>query len=130
LIHGIGTDIISIPRCEEMLARQGRRIAERILTARELVGFDAAAKPAAFLAKRFAAKEACAKALGTGFRDGLSLLHIEVENDALGAPHLRLSGRAEVLWAEYGLTACHLSLSDEKNYAVAFVTLERATPQG
>lgn len=130
MILGVGTDIVSVERCEEMLNRQGRRIAERILTSHELAGFDAAARPAAFLAKRFAAKEAAAKAFGTGFRDGLSLQHIEVGNNAVGAPLLRFNGRAEQLCRELHVCAGHLSLSDEQQYAVAFVTLECTPPQG
>jgi holo-[acyl-carrier protein] synthase len=75
------------------------------------------------LAKRFAAKEAAAKAMGTGFRDGLSLRHIAVANEASGKPVLCFSGRAAELIERFGIGDAHLSLSDEREFAVAFVTL-------
>lgn len=123
MIHGIGTDIVAIARIEEGLQRHGDRFAERILADSEIEGFRAAVRPASYLAKRFAAKEAMAKAMGTGFRDGLSLRHIAVGHDAKGRPLIELNGRAEELCRELGIGACHLSLSDERDYAVAFVTL-------
>lgn len=125
MIVGIGTDIVRIARFETMLERHGARVAERILSADELVEFAAAARPARFLAKRFAVKEAVAKAFGTGFRDGLSLRHIGVQNDALGKPSLRFYGRAEELCAQLGVAESHVSIADEHDYAVAFVTLLR-----
>ena len=83
--------------------------------------------PAAFLAKRFAAKEATAKAFGTGFRDGLNLRHIAVKNNGLGRPGLQFSHRATALLAELNIDACFLSLSDERHYAVAHVVMEQNT---
>lgn len=123
MIFGIGTDIVAIARIEEGLERHGDRFAERILADSELEGFRSAARPASYLAKRFAAKEAMAKALGTGFRDGLSLRHIAVGHDVKGRPLIEVSGRAEELCRELGIGARHLSISDEHEYAVAFVTL-------
>lgn len=123
MIYGIGTDIVAIARIEESLQRHGERFAERILADSEMEGFRAATRPASYLAKRFAAKEAMAKAMGTGFRDGLSLRHIAVGHDDKGKPLLELNGRAEELCSELGIGARHLSLSDEYEYAVAFVTL-------
>jgi holo-[acyl-carrier protein] synthase len=123
VIFGIGTDIVAIVRIEAGLQRHGDRFAQRILADSELEGFRRAARPASYLAKRFAAKEAMAKAMGTGFRDGLSLRHIAVGHDAKGRPLIEVSGRAEELCRELGIGARHLSLSDEHEYALAFVTL-------
>jgi holo-[acyl-carrier protein] synthase len=125
MIVGIGTDIVRIARFEAMLDRHGTRVAERMLSADELVEFAAAARPARFLAKRFAVKEAVAKAFGTGFRDGLSLRHIGVQHDALGKPSLKFYARAEELCARMGVADSHVSIADEHDYAVAFVTLLR-----
>jgi holo-[acyl-carrier protein] synthase len=124
MIHGIGVDIVEIQRMRDSLRRFEARLSERVLTAAEQVELAQAADPARFLAKRFAAKEAAAKALGTGFRNGLRLRDIGVGHDALGRPELRYAGMAETLRRQFGLTSSHLSLSDETQYAVALVVLE------
>ncbi|UCE89426.1 MAG: holo-ACP synthase [Pseudomonadota bacterium] len=123
MIFGIGTDIVSVQRMRRNLERYGERFARRILTDRELEEFRAAARPENFLAKRFAAKEAAAKAMGTGFSGGLSLRHIGVAHDASGKPLLMLSGYAEQFVRHHRITETHLSIADEKEQAVAFVTL-------
>ncbi len=123
MIYGIGTDIVSIERITQALERHGERFAERILALSELPAFSEAAQPAHFLAKRFAAKEAAAKAFGTGFRDGLVMADIAVTHDGLGKPLLVFSGRAESLCDELGVGERFLSISDEKEHAIAFVTL-------
>lgn len=125
MIFGVGTDIVQISRMEENLAKHGERFAERILTENEFQRYTAHVKPAQFLAKRFAAKEAAAKAFGTGFRDGLSLHHIEVSNDDNGRPSLVFSGKAQELAEKNQINQVHLSLSDEPHYAIAFVIMER-----
>ena len=125
MIHGIGTDIVAIARIEAGLARFGDKFARRILAPQELQGFIASVSPASFLAKRFAAKEAAVKALGTGFRGGISLAQIAVSNDLHGKPVLSFSGRALDVCNSLGIGETHLSLSDEKDYAIAFVTLMR-----
>ena len=125
MIVGIGTDIVRIARFEVMLERHGPRVAERILSADELIEYAGVARPARFLAKRFAVKEAVAKAFGTGFRDGLSLRHIGVQHDALGKPSLRFYERAEEMCAQLNIASSHVSIADEHDYAVAFVTLVR-----
>ena len=125
MIFGVGTDIVQIERIEHSLARYGNAFARRILADVDLEEFEQSPRQANFLAKRFAAKEAMAKALGTGFRDGLSLRHIVVTHDTLGRPCLRCDGRADELLQEMGIGACHLSLADEREYAIAFVTLEK-----
>ena len=125
MIYGIGTDIVRIKRIDDNLERYGERFASRILTENELEGFQVSTSKSHFLAKRFAAKEAAAKALGTGFRDGLNLRDISVVNDDLGKPGLEFSSRAQQQLKSRGIGNCHLSLSDEQDYAVAFVTFEK-----
>lgn len=125
MIFGIGTDIVNVGRMAASLARYGERFAARILHQDELEAFRTSALPAQYLAKRFAAKEAAAKALGTGFRDGLSLRHIAVGHDPLGRPLLQLNGRGRELFDHFGITRSHLSLADEREFAIAFVTLEQ-----
>lgn len=123
MIYGIGTDIVQVARMQQNLDKYGDRFAARILTDQELADYSNTAFPARFLAKRFAAKEATAKAMGTGFRHGLSLRHIEVGHDEQGKPVLILTGQAEVLAIRHGISESHISLADENEYAVAFVTL-------
>jgi len=125
MIYGIGTDIVEVQRIEVGLQRHGRRFAARILTDAEMQAFDSSQRQAAFLAKRFAAKEASVKALGTGFRHGISMLHIEVGSDPLGRPILEFHGEMAARMAAAGIVSSHLSLSDEKQYALAYVVMER-----
>ncbi|MDH5299944.1 MAG: holo-ACP synthase [Gammaproteobacteria bacterium] len=124
MIVGIGTDIVHIPRIAAGLARHSRRFAARILADGELTEFDKATRPEAYLAKRFAVKEAVAKAFGTGFRDGLSLKHICVANDSLGRPHVALFAKAQELAQQRQVAAVHVSLADEQEYAIAYVVME------
>ena len=124
MIFGIGTDIVRVARLQKSLDRYGERFARRILTEAELVDFRCGHSPAHFLAKRFAAKEAAAKALGTGFRDGLSLQDIAVGHDELGKPLLVLSDRLAERLRKQGVKSAHLSLSDEQDHALAFVIFE------
>ncbi len=123
MIFGIGTDIVSVSRMESALARHGERFAERILAEVELQEYHQSAKPAHFLAKRFAAKEAAAKAFGTGFRNGLAMSDFVVDHDEVGKPLLQFTGQAEVFCHEQGVGEGFISISDEKEHAVAFVTL-------
>ena len=127
MIFGIGTDIVRSQRMADNLDQHGERFAARILTDVEMASFRDSSRQPQFLAKRFAAKEATAKALGTGFRDGLSLRDIGVNNDALGKPELTFSDRAQQTLQNQGISAAHLSLSDESEYAIAYVVLERGT---
>ena len=123
MIYGIGTDIVRVARMQKNLDQHGEKFAHRILTEHEQVDFRKTVKPAHFLAKRFAAKEATAKAMGTGFTDGLSLRDIGVGHDALGKPVLEFQGKAALFMAEQAITEAHISLADEEDHAVAFVTL-------
>lgn len=123
MIAGIGTDIVRIDRIERSLNRLGDAFARRILTRFELSVWSESAMPASYLAKRFAAKEAVAKAFGTGIGK-LSFQHIEIRNNSIGAPELVLYGYALELQHQKGVKHCHISLSDEKDNAIAFVVLE------
>ncbi|GAB4289385.1 MAG: holo-ACP synthase [Methylophaga sp.] len=127
MIIGIGTDLVHIPRMQGLLDRHGDRIARRILSDTEFKEFKLQLKPAAFLAKRFAAKEAVAKALGTGFRDGLSLRHIVVSNNALGKPELSFEAAGQNIVAQHAVGRALLSLSDDHEYASAYVILMETT---
>lgn len=122
-IVGIGTDIVEIGRIESALNRS-QRLAEKILTANELALFQQSTQPVRYLAKRFAAKEAAVKALGTGIGRGIGWQHIEVCNDDFGAPQLTFSNEFARRCDEKGVAYCHVSLSDEQHYAVATVILE------
>lgn len=123
MIFGIGTDIVHIQRMRDNLDKYGDKFAQRILTDSELSEFKEKNDKAAFLAKRFAAKEAAAKAMGTGFSQGLSLHHIGVGHDEAGKPVLEFLDVAEQFIQENKIVQAHLSLADERDYAVAFVTL-------
>ncbi|QPG07239.1 holo-ACP synthase [Salinimonas marina] len=122
-IAGIGTDIVELSRIEQALAR-GDRLARRILTPAELERFAAHSQPARYLAKRFAAKEAAVKALGTGIGVGISWQHIRVENHPGGAPFLVFSDGFAHECEQRNIKHSHVSISDEQHYAVATVILE------
>lgn len=124
MLLGIGTDLARIERFEALLQRRGTAITQRLLTPAEQTAMQQAANPAAYLAKRFAAKEALLKALGTGLRAGLSWQQMEVSNDPLGKPLMQLTGKAAERAAELGISHIHLSISDERDMALAFVVLE------
>lgn len=123
MIYGIGTDIVHITRMRESLEKYGDKFARRILTESEFDEFNKVNNKTAFLAKRFAAKEATAKAMGTGFSDGLSLQHIGVVHDDAGKPLLEFLSVADEFIKKNNIKQKHLSLADERDYAVAFVTL-------
>lgn len=128
MIYGIGTDIVDITRIAAIHEQHGDRFARRILTARELLEYTHAALPVKYLAKRFAAKEAAAKAMGVGFRDGLWLSHIGVSNDALGKPELYFETKAQEILTRLGIGQTFISLADEKFYAIAYVVMLHQKP--
>lgn len=123
-ILGLGTDIAEIERVDKALNRTGVAFAQRILTEVEMQRFQSLNSQAKFLAKRFAAKEAASKALGTGIATGVSFQDFTVTNNVLGKPELTLSGKAKKIALEMGVQHIHLSISDERHYAVATVILE------
>ena len=124
MIIGIGTDIIEIARMAESLAQKGDSYARRLLTESEFEDFQQRGNKAAFLAKRFAAKEATVKALGTGFADSITWKQVNIANNEKGMPVLTLTGKARERADALGVSRLHISISDEKHYAVAFVILE------
>ena len=123
-ILGLGTDIVEIARIEAVIARSGDRLARRVLSDNEWAIWAQHQQPVRFLAKRFAVKEAAAKALGTGIRNGLAFNQFEVYNDELGKPKLRLWGEAKNLAERLGVRSIHVTLADERHYACATVILE------
>lgn len=123
MIFGIGTDIVAVARMADFWQRHGERGLEKMLAPQERDACRDSLDPARFLAKRFAAKEALGKALGTGVRAPVLLPEIAVEHDALGKPAFGFGPALASHLAERGLTA-HLSISDEQDYAVAFVIVE------
>jgi len=124
VILGIGTDLCEIGRVQRALDRYGERFAMRILVEAEMERFLRHRKPAAYLAKRFAAKEAFSKAMGTGIRYPVNWHNISVDNGRSGKPMLRFSDPLAALLQSRGVAAAHLSLTDEIGMACAFVVLE------
>ena len=123
MIYGIGTDIVAVERFQRFIDT-GSAVIERLFTTAERSQCAKRKDAASCLAARFAAKEAFLKALGTGLRDGLSWLDMEVSNDELGKPELQLSGEAAEQFQAKGLTGIHLSLSHDGGKAIAMVVLE------
>ncbi|WP_394200089.1 holo-ACP synthase [Shewanella waksmanii] len=130
MIVGLGTDIVEINRIDKVVAKAIAgsglakcRLALRILTPSEQVIFNQSTQPARYLAKRFAAKEAAAKALGTGIGRGVSFQHIEVSNNENGAPQLTLSAGAAERMQQLGAQHVHISIADEAHYATATVVI-------
>ncbi len=128
MIYGIGADVIEIARIEDAMRRNGHRFAERILGERELVRFQQrteryARRGIVFLATRFAAKEAVSKALGLGMRFPMTWRSVEILNAPSGKPVAVLHGALETFARERGLTL-HVSVSDERAYAVAYAIAE------
>ena len=123
MIHGIGTDIAAIARFSDMLKHHGDRALEKCLAPQEITDCRNHRDPDRFLAKRFAAKEALGKALGTGIRAPVLLPAIEVIHDPLGKPGFRFHGELAT-YIEQRQLRCHLSLSDEQDTVVAFVVIE------
>lgn len=124
MIYGIGTDIVEVGRIQSSLDQFGDTFAKRILAEAEWEEYIASQIKARFLAKRFAAKEAFAKAIGTGIRGEVSFQNIAVTHDALGRPLLQLSTALQGYLKQHHIYQSHISISDEKNLALAYVVLE------
>ena len=128
MIIGIGNDIVDIRRIEKTLAQYGTRFTDRIFTEIEKKKSDKRAMRAASYAKRFAAKEACSKALGTGFRRGVFWKDMGVVNELSGRPTMVLTGGAKAQLERLipaGLSAkVHLTITDDHPYAQAVVIIE------
>jgi len=125
-IFGIGTDIVNIKRMDKFLKKKSSRFKNRIFSKKEIIYCDKKKNPSAYYAKRFAAKEALSKALGTGIRKGIDLKNIEVTNDALGKPSINLKGNVADLLIKKIKTkkySIYLSLSDDAPWAQATVVI-------
>ena len=128
MIIGLGEDLVAIERIEKLITQKGDAFLNKCFTASEIKAAEVhktQARQIAYYAKRFAAKEACLKAMGTGMREGLSWHDMEIGNDTLGRPVLNVSGglaqNLELLSREARL---HITLSDEAGLAHATVIIE------
>ena len=125
-IFGIGTDIVNIKRMEKSLKKNGSKFKNRIFSKKEIEYCENSKNSFAFYAKRFAAKEALSKALGTGIRKGISFKNIEISNDKLGKPFINLNGstadflKKKIKTKKYSI---YLSLSDDEPWAQATVII-------
>lgn len=124
MIYGIGTDIVAIGRFQHFLDTGNAAVIERLFTPDERSGCGSKKDAASCLAARFTAKEAFLKALGTGLRDGISWQDMEVSNNDLGKPELKLSGKAAEIFQARRLIGIHVSLSHDGGNAIAMVVLE------
>jgi len=128
MIYGVGTDLVALDRVERLLARYGERFVRRVLMPLEREAYARSRRPVNFLGQRFAAKEACSKALGTGFRAGVFWKDMGVVNDPSGKPTMVLTGgaraRLEKMTPSGHSTRIHLTITDDFPYAHAFVMIE------
>jgi holo-[acyl-carrier protein] synthase len=125
MIYGIGVDLVQIHRMSQVLKKWGDRFMKRVFTPGEIdLCLKRAFPPSAF-ALRFAAKEAFTKAMGVGMTRGMIWRDIEVFHDPSGKPGLEVHGKSARACEKAGIAGIHLSLSDEKEYAIAMVVLEK-----
>lgn len=122
-IFGIGTDIVSMSRIEKSLVKNQEKFLKRILSDREIESLPSEKRLSAYVAKRFAGKEAFSKALGLGISQGLAFNQISILNHPNGQPFIECTGKAEELLQKYSIQSVNISLSDEKDYALAFVVM-------
>jgi holo-[acyl-carrier protein] synthase len=124
MVFGIGTDIFEVSRLKVAIEKD-KGLLNSIFTETEIAYCEKMASKEQHYGARFSAKEAFMKALGTGWRFGIRFSDISVINDELGKPLIKLSGKAEELIRQEGITDMHLSLSHTKSHATAFVILEK-----
>ena len=125
MIFGIGTDALKLERIERLYRRFGDRFAERLLLDEELALFETARNKVRFLGMRFAAKEAIAKALGTGFANGIWVRDVGSVPNALGQPQVVYSSRGQALKRRLGVGEGFLTLTDEDGLIIAVAVLLR-----
>ena len=125
MIIGNGIDIVEKSRINRVMDNYGQRFVNKILSQTELKQYQDVSDKKSFIAKRFAAKEAFVKALGTGFTRGLTFCDITITNDQSGKPSVEINDKILSLLSDHPDISCHLSISDERHYACAFVILER-----
>ena len=126
MIYGIGTDILRIERIEQLYGKYGQALAERLLSRIELLEWRSVGNKTNFLAKRFAAKEAFAKAVHTGLRSPVTLHHISIAHDKLGRPEFVVEPPLQEWLRQQGIGRVHLSLSDDNGAVVVFAVAEKA----
>ena len=124
MIFGLGTDIIEVSRIEKQISNPNNRFQESIFTEKEIQYCEQKRNKAENYAARFAAKEAFFKAIGTGWRNGLSWKDVEVVNDKLGKPSIILYGKSKQFIEDNNINNIHISLSHIKKFALATVILE------
>lgn len=124
MILGIGVDHVAVARFHRLLAHANERTLHRLALPRELAHCLAHARPAEAFAARWAAKEAVAKCLGSGFADGITPRSIEIERSPSGAPEVRLHDAALALAARRGIRRIHLTTSHDEATAIAFAVAE------
>ncbi len=125
MIYGIGVDMVEIPRMERVINKWGERFTKRIFTGNEMEFCLKSTKTISAFSMRFAAKEAFSKAIGFGMRQGIIWRDIEVVHNAYGRPGLNLAGRALDHCRTQGITGFYVTLSDEGDYSIAVVVLEK-----
>lgn len=118
-VFGIGIDVVEIGRIERMLDEYGERFAEKVFTAAERAYCESATRPALHFAARFSAKEAVAKAFGTGIGSQLEWLDMEIRRNEAGAPKLVLSGAGQRFAEANGIVEVMISLTHATDYAAA-----------
>ncbi|MFT4653388.1 MAG: holo-[acyl-carrier protein] synthase [Kangiellaceae bacterium] len=123
MLFGIGTDIVEIIRIQKAVS-VSERFALRILTVDEMTEYSESKYPERYLAKKFAAKEALVKAMGTGIGNGYSWQMIQIEHNQLGKPFFVFNGAVKDFMSSHNISNCLLSISDEQHYATAMVVLE------
>jgi len=123
MIKGTGADIIAIDRINKAITKD-LKFTEKIFSPEETEYCNSKFKKEIHFAGRFAAKEAFFKALGTGWRDGMKWTEINVVNDEMGKPEIRVSGKTLEVFNEKGMSRINLSISHTKEFAVAFVIIE------
>ena len=124
MIVGIGSDMAEVPRLRQAIERHGERFLERVFTPLEISYCRAHRNSDERFAARFAAKEAAMKALGTGWRKGVTWRDIEVSNASSGQPRLTFTGKAKEIFQGLGGTHIHLSLTHTADHALAHVIIE------
>jgi holo-[acyl-carrier protein] synthase len=130
MIYGIGTDLVKISRMKRVMDRWGDRFVQRVFTPQEAELCNKRASPPAAFSLRFAAKEAFSKALGLGMKKGIRWRDIEIFHYPSGKPGLKLYGRSFEICKENNINGFHLSLSDEQEYGLAMVVLEKNDETG
>ena len=125
MIFGIGTDIVEIKRIETMTSLD--RFASKVLSHNEKEFYDSLTneKKIVYISKQFAAKEAIAKAIGTGIRNDTHFKNIEILRDKKGAPIFNALNKLDKIISDLGITKTHVSLADERDYAIAIAVLEK-----